>query len=269
MPTITRLPHISPDVLKKLRTNKVKTTDALWRRIGEQSHAGTDAENFDAGVQKVAEDLGLQCDDVKAILIKEEWLEAHPPEHRWRVLIPVLLVVVALAGVRAFRFAGSRTLIEQVVSTSELAAFQVIEPADVTHAPKPATNEGVREIPTVVGRYLLAPVGKDQVIQDKQLSAVTLDASSLQDRVIVSIPLASSSITPNVMAGAGVELVFSPRAPSPDGRLIDPLRVDAIVLKLDDQKGSLIGTFAIMRSSIDAVAKALATSDIYIVQPAP
>jgi hypothetical protein len=41
------------------------------------------------------------------------------------------------------------------------------------------------------------------------------------------------------------------------------------VLKLDDQKGSLVGTFAIMSSAIDAVAKALGTSDIYIAQPVP
>ena len=98
---------------------------------------------------------------------------------------------------------------------------------------------------------------------------MTLDASSLQDRVIVAIPLPSSSLNPNVTAGAQVELVLSPRTPGPDGQLMDALRVDAIVLKLDDQKGSLVGTFAIMRSAIDAVAKALGTSDIYIVQPVP
>ena len=81
-----------------------------------------------AGVQKVAEGLGLKCDDIKAVLIEGEWVGRIPESNlRPPLLIPVVWLWQYLIGLLEVRLLDSMVMVEQVVSANGLAAFQVIE----------------------------------------------------------------------------------------------------------------------------------------------
>jgi hypothetical protein len=269
---MTRIRHLlnaqndlDADIVKQLDKKHIKSVADLWRAVGI---------DFDAGLEKVSGDTGVDRGDLIVILAEG----ARPRDSKVsRREVLLALAILALIVLFLWRLTAiwlpssshvAQVSVEHVVIVTDLPAFHIIEDGDVKLSDKPTEAEGFQKIDDVLGHYLVQPLSSGQVIEKDQLSTARLSASDLADRVILSIRLEPEALNPNITQGSYATLLLSPRDAT-EAEQLTPVEVDAIVLKIDELEDKIVLTVAIEEGRKDELGAMLGTSDLFILQSVP
>jgi hypothetical protein len=250
---------VDPLVRDWLREAKIKTTFDLWQSIGT---------DFCKGVGRVARktriDRPLLLSVLGAGLTQDErWR----PTFREVVAVLFLLAVGLLAVLRIaeaagldFPFPALAVSIKQVVVKGDLPAFREITGNDLAEEIKPSTEEGLTDRQKAVGRYLLHPLRKGDVLHTGDLGP-----SRIQARWIVSLSLPSARLGALAERGADVRLILSPRRGTAHGAV----EAKATILDVQRNGETALVTVAVPDDQRASIAAALATSEVFFSTTTP
>jgi hypothetical protein len=250
---------VDPLVRDWLREAKIKTTVDLWQHIGN---------DFCKGLGRVARKTRIDRPLLLSVLGT-----GLAQDERWRptfrevlvalfLLAVVLLLVLRVAEATGldFPFKAMAVSTKQVVVEGDLPAFREITENDLAEKIKPSTEEGLTDRNKAVGRYLLHPLRKGDVLHARDLGP-----SQIQTRWIISLSLPSARLGALAERGADVRLILSPRRGIAQGA------VEENVTILDVQRNgeTALVTVAVPDTQRSSIAAALATSEVFFSTTTP
>ncbi|HRQ38316.1 MAG TPA: SAF domain-containing protein [Chloroflexota bacterium] len=163
-----------------------------------------------------------------------------------------------------------------ISSTTEIPPFHIIQATDITLLEKEALTNGFEKISDVIGHYSLQPLQNGDVLNNNNLSEITVSDDLLADRHILTIPIQNKGVVYTDGAVVRVSLLFSPlqkvsdsqnpSAPSkPEFLLTDVL----ILGLLDTDGGKQLAIAAVQKDDLPLLSEKLGSSQVFILYSIP
>jgi Flp pilus assembly protein CpaB len=191
-----------------------------------------------ASVLYASQRTPIQVSPPPSALLPDLPQRPRDPWFRWLLSLAVLagifgvILLLSLSWISR-RITAARPPIELPVLKTDVSAYHVIQPTDLTKvkvAPGSITKTAVRTESGLIGRYALVPLPAGKAISTEQVHAVR-DATRLASTVSVAIPATSAMVQAgNLKPGDVVDILFSLKESGPKLQVSpDPIN-DILVL---------------------------------------
>jgi len=193
--------------------------------------------------------------------LSKGWLRRH-----W---FDIALLLILPAGWLLFRYVSRQNFphgqSQQVVvsSRSELEAFRVIGPGDVSLEKVKTVAGSLSKLDDVVGHYPVEILSPKAVIKKDQISARNIDSRELAGRHAVVVPIKLGPLAGSTKFPLRVLLLVSSRIAGSKPLLIP----DAYVLAAKDVNGTTYAMAAVTGEQAASLAAVLGNADITISIP--
>jgi hypothetical protein len=267
MNRINRVQGIKPEEAEKLTNEGITTVTLWWEAVGE------------SGFQELETEVGIPADRMIELLANEAIREDNgeagtEAEQGWahlkrNWLVIMLGFLIALAAVVILRALASPGTV--VMATSPLGPLDAIEPGDVATKETVVLPGNITTVEDVLGRYTLEAIPQDSTLHDSQVTSFSISdvpPSVMADRRIISLPIQALSL-PAETRVIRAALLFAPHSQDAVSKAVtDSLILEDVIILATDQtdEGSWI-VAAIKTGSLEAVARHLGVSDVYILRP--
>lgn len=212
---IDKIQGLTPEDVRNLQTNGIKTMDDLWSQVGS---------DFDEGIQEVATATKVNEEVITALLIadslgqlniKYRLLSSFRNQHGIAYsTLKTLLIAVVLATLvyLSYRAVSKIDFPQQVVVANPrgIPAYRVITITDITQK-RVLFRRGktVSDPASVIGGYALTKLDPNARIRDDQILPVA-DSKQISGRYIVSVPVKTNSLVLTPKPGSQIALLLTP-----------------------------------------------------------
>lgn len=276
MTSLRSLSGLSDDARRKLeREVGIKTVTRFWAYVGKH------------GIEEIASYLDIDADRLEDILADQaarerddsinlygSWFEniflwlrlwskkgGNILKDNWLVLL-ILLLVASLA-VPVIRHTTFNTYI--LVTSDRIPAYHLVAEANVSKVFKRFAFGAFDNMEEAMGRYALEDIPAGALLKDAHLSRIRIDDPAWQERVVLTICVASESF-PLAVPGREMSLLIS----TPNGAenaQAGEIVEDVFVLEKNQRDGKSLITIAVHQNRAAELREKLGKAVLYLIVP--